>query len=313
MLMKAMVLTRFGAVDKLVMQDVPIARPNDDQVLIKIVATSLNSIDVKTRIGQGATAVCPVVPPVILGWDLSGVVVSGGKAQHWQAGDEVFGSVNFPGLGQTNAQYALITATHLARKPLSISHEEAAAASMAGLTAWQALAGQGHLIAGKRVLIHGASGGVGHMAVQLAKSLGAYVIGTSSRPNKEFVLALGADEHIDYTSAPFEQQVSNIDLVFDTVGGDTAYRSLSVLKDGAELVTILPLQESVIQASIQRNISAHFVLMASGAADMESVAQLLGGKKISVHISHQLPLADLGKAHRLLETGRVVGKIVLTL
>lgn len=312
MQMKAMVLTDFGTVDKFMMQDLPIAKPNDEQVLIKVIATSLNPIDVKTRVGQGAMAVYPVAPPVILGWDLSGVVVCGGKSQHWQAGDEVFGSVNFPGLGKSNAQYALVTAAHLARKPSSISHQAAAAASMAGLTAWQALTGQGHLLAGKRVLIHGASGGVGHMAVQLAKSLGAYVIGTSSQANKEFVLALGADEHIDYKSAPFEKQVSNIDFVLDTVGGDTAYRSLSVLKNGATLVTILPLEESVIQASIKRNIAAHFVLMASCGADMESVARLLSEKKIAVHISHQFPLAELGKAHQLLETGRVVGKIVLT-
>lgn len=312
--MKAMVLHNFGGVGNLTMQECPIPTPGYGQVLIRIIASSINPIDIKTRVGLGSARIFHVAPPVILGWDLSGVVVScGPHTAPWQVGDEVFGSINFPGLGQTNAQYALATAAHLARKPLSISHQEAAAASMAGLTAWQALTKHAQISSGQRVLIHAASGGVGHMAVQIAKSLGAYVIGTSSQSNKEFVLSLGADEHIDYKQAPFEELVHDIDFVFDAVGGETTYRSLAVIKDGGTLVTILPLEDDIMQAFTKRNIHIHFVLMESNSEDMEQISIRLADKIISVHISHQLSLAELGKAHDILETGRTVGKIGLTI
>ena len=308
--MKAAILKDFGSVDNLIMQEISITEPADDQILIKIIASSINPIDVKTRIGAGAASIFSVTPPIILGWDLSGVVVRAGKSQYWHVGDEVFGSVNFPGLGQTNAEYALVKASHVARKPSSISHAEAAASAMVGLTAWQALSG--HSLNGKRVLIHAASGGVGHIAVQLAKQKGAYVIGTSSQANKDFVMALGADEHIDYQHSPFEEQINNIDFILNTIiDKDTACRSISVLKKGGTLISILPLDEATVKAAIEREVNVYSILMNSCSSDMESLACLLGDKKISVHISYQLPLIELRKAHLLLETGRIVGKIVL--
>lgn len=311
--MKTMILGNFGSVDNFHMQDIPIPIPGDGQVLVKVSATSINPIDVKTRIGKGAASWFPVCPPVVLGWDLSGNVMScGPNVEQWQSGDEVFGSINFPGLGKTNAEYTIATAAHLARKPSSISHEEGAAASMAGLTAWQALTKHGPISAGQKVLIHAASGGVGHMAVQIAKSFGAYVIGTSSSTNRDFVLSLGADEHIDYKSGPFEENTRDLDFVLDTIGGETTHRSVSVLKEGGTLVTILPGMEDRTRIESQRkNIHIHFVFMNSSSADMTHVANLLKDRSITVHISHSLPLDELGYAHSIMETGRVVGKIAL--
>ncbi|MCM2448478.1 NADP-dependent oxidoreductase [Rahnella sp. CG8] len=310
--MRAMVLTQFGGVENLQLQDLPIPRPQQGEVLVKIAASSINPIDVKTRQGQGAANFTQVTPPMILGWDLSGtVVVCGTGVEDWKPGDTVFGSVGFPGLGHAHAEYAAVPSGHLARKPENVSHKDAAAASMTGLTAWQALTTR-RLGPGDKVLVHGASGGVGHMAVQIARAFGAQVTGTSSAANREFVLSLGAAHHIDYRVEAWSSYPRDFDFVLDTVGGEATRASLGLLRKGGTLVSILPGQRhELAEAAAAHGVQFHFVLMHSDGEDMAAVADLLARGLVQPAVSHWLSLDQLAQAHVLQESRRTVGKIVL--
>lgn len=322
--MRAVVLTQFGGVESLQVRDLPVPEPKPDEVLVRIAASSVNPADVKTRMGLGAARFTPIALPVVTGWDLSGTVERcGADVTAWRSGDEVFGSVCFPGLGHTHAEYAAVPARHLARKPPAAPHTEAAAASMAGLTAWQALTRQGRPGPGDKVLVHGASGGVGHIAVQMARAFGARVTGTSSAANRAFVLSLGAEDHIDYRDTPWEAYPRDFDIVLDTVGGDAARASLDLLREGGTLVTLLPppgtemTDLSTAGATELARTAAllgrrfHFVLMQSDASGMAAVADRLADGAVRPRIAQILKLADLAQAHTLLESHRTVGKIVL--
>ena len=235
--MKAIFLKEFGSADQLQIQELNIPVAQEQEVLIQVKAISINPVDIKTREGKGAAGKIGEERPIILGWDISGVVTES-RSEKFKVGEEVFGMVNFPGHGKAYAEFVSAPADQLVLKPASISHIDAAAATLAALTAWQALVTNAKIKAGDRVLIHAAAGGVGNYAVQLARHLGAYVIGTSSGAKKDFVLSLGADEHIDYTAVPFEQATSDIDFVLDTIGGDNIDRSLKVIKKGGTIISI---------------------------------------------------------------------------
>src|SRR5688500_852747 len=204
--MKAIVLKDFGGADQLVIRDLPKPVIKENEVLVKAHAIALNPVDVKTRNGKGQAAKLKNEDPMILGWDVSGIIEATGSAvTKFSKGDEVFGMINLPGAGKAYAEFVAAPQEHIILKPSNITHEAAAAASLAAMTAWQALVDQAEIKSGQKILIHAASGGVGHYAVQIAKHFGAYVIGTSSAENKSFVLSLGADEHIDYRSVKFEE------------------------------------------------------------------------------------------------------------
>jgi NADPH:quinone reductase-like Zn-dependent oxidoreductase len=315
-IMKAITLNAFGEVSEFRESTISIPELSDNEVLIKVHALSINPVDVKTRAGGALAGVFKDKSPIILGWDVSGEVTKTGKAvEAFKVGDEVFGMVQFPGAGNAYAEYVAAPAGHLAIKPANITHEAAAAATLAALTAYQVLtevAGPAPL-AGKRVLIHAASGGVGHHAVQIAKHLGAYVIGTSSAPNKDFVLGLGADEHFDYRAQAFENVLSDIDIVLDAVGGDTAERSLNVLKKGGLVVSILHrVNENLLEKAKALGVRAANHLVYSSGKDMTVLAEWLGKGAVKSFISKVYPLNQMGAAHTSLESGRTVGKIVLT-
>jgi len=219
--MEAFILKDFGGTENLIKTEVPLPVVLDDEVMVKVKAISINPVDVKTRLGKGQAGRLKDFDTIILGWDISGIVTEAGRlATTFKKGDEVFGMVNFPGHGKAYAEFVSASERHLALKPDTVSHEEAAAASLAALTAWQILKDKAGIKTGDKVLIHAAAGGVGHFAVQMAKYLGAYVIGTASGKNKDFVLGLGASEHIDYKVQRFEDVLKNIDFVLDTIGGN---------------------------------------------------------------------------------------------
>ena len=309
--MKAIIVAQPGGVENLVhtQTDTPVI--GDNEVLVQVKAISINPVDVKTRAGKGMHGRLKTFSPLILGWDISGVVTASNSAQ-FKAGDEVFGMVNFPGHGKAYAEYVAAPAAHLALKPANISHEEAAAATLAPLTVLQTLVQFGQVKAGQRVLIHAAAGGVGHYAVQIAKHLGAYVIGTSSAANRDFVLSLGADEHIDYRSQQFEKVVSNIDFVLDAIGGDNIDRSLEVINPGGTLVSIPSgLSEQVTEKAKAKGIRGAFILVQSNGEDMKTLADLLSQGKLRSHVSQTFAFADMDKAHLQVESGRTVGKIVV--
>jgi len=309
--MKAIIVTQPGGVENLIhtQTDTPVI--GDNEVLVQVKAISINPVDVKTRAGKGMYGRLKTFSPLILGWDISGVVTASSSPQ-FKAGDEVFGMVNFPGHGKAYAEYVAAPAAHLALKPANISHAEAAAATLAPLTVWQTLVQFGQVKAGQRVLIQAAAGGVGHYAVQIAKHLGAYVIGTSSAANRDFVLSLGADEHIDYRSQQFEQVVGNIDFVLDAIGGDHIDRSLEVIKPGGTLVSIPSgLSEQVTEKAKAKGIRGAFILVQSSGEDMQQLADLLAQGKLRSHVSQTFPFAEMDKAHLQVESGRTVGKVVV--
>lgn len=313
--MKAFVLETPGSVENLVLSNIDMPKISENEVLVQVKAISINPVDVKTRQGKGMYGRLKEISPLILGWDISGVVVETGSAvTEFLVGDEVFGMVNFPGHGQAYAEYIAAPASQLSVKPADVSHEEAAAATLAALTAFQALTTHANVRPGQKVLIHSAAGGVGHFVVQMAKNLGAYVLGTSSAANKDFVLSLGADEHIDYQTQKFEDVVKDADFVLDTIGGDNMDRSLETIKPGGILITIPSgMAESISEKAQARGINGFFFLVSSNGDDMKSVADLLSKGIVKAHVSQTFPFEEMGKAHLQVESGKTKGKVVVTL
>jgi NADPH:quinone reductase-like Zn-dependent oxidoreductase len=245
---------------------------------------------------------------------VSGVVeATGFGVTVFKAGDEVFGMLPYPhGVG-SHAEYVTAPARALAFKPSSVDHVQAGALPLAALTAWQALNDTAHLEAGQRVLIHAAAGGVGHLAVQIAKAKGAYVIGTASAPNHDLVSGLGADEMIDYHETDFAEAVSDVDVVLDTVGGDYPARSLRTLREGGALVSLLPFPPQVAEDAARNQVRAQVMLVEADHAGMTAIADLVTEGKLRPVIAATFPLADAAKAHEQGDTGHVAGKLVLTM
>lgn len=309
--MKAIILKEPGAPSNLIISEIPTPNINSDEVLIQVKAISINPVDAKTRSGKGLYGRLKDEDPLILGWDISGIVTESNSVL-FQKGDEVFGMVNFPGHGKAYAEYVAAPASHLAKKPKNITHNEAAAATLAALTAWQVLITHAKIKKGDRVLIHAAAGGVGHFAVQIAKHIGAYVIGTSSAANKDFVLSLGADKHIDYKTQAFEKAVENIDFVLDTIGGENIDRSLEVIVKGGTLISIpTGLNEAVTEKAKAKNVNGYFILVQSNGEDMQAIANLLENNSIKSHVSKVFSFTQMPEAHMQIESGRTVGKIVV--
>ena len=312
-IMKAITLKGFGGIENLVLSDIPKPAVGEYEVLVQVKAISINPVDAKTRKGSALSRKLESEDPIILGWDIAGVVVEAGiGVVDLKPGDEVFGMVKFPGHGKAYAEYVVAPAIQLAKKPDNISFKEAAAGTLAALTAWQGLVHHTTIKSGDRVLIHAASGGVGHYAVQIAKQFGAYVIGTSSGKNKEFVLSLGTDEHIDYQAQNFESELNNIDLVFDTVGGDYIDRSLEVLKPGGTIISIVSgMNDSVSEKASKKDIIGKRMMVQSSGLDMQSLAGWFEKDLLKSHVSKTYPLVRMGDAHKQIESGRTVGKLVV--
>jgi len=313
--MKAYVLHKTGGVENLVLSEIEKPTPNVDEVLVEIKAISINPVDVKTRTAKELLAmIVGTEPPVILGWDIAGKVTAvGDNITQFVPGDLVFGMVNFPGEGRAYAEYVAAPGDQLAKIPPGTSFEDAAATTLAPLIALQVL--QSRVTRGDRVLIHAGSGGVGHFAIQIAKHLGAYVVSTSSAKNRDFIMALGADEHIDYEQHKFAEVVSDMDFVLDTMGADVLINSLKVVKNGGKVVS-LPGPEfppEVKPYAQQHNIDVSFVLVESNGADMNTLKRMLEDGVLKPHVSKVFPFEQLAAAHLQLETGRTVGKVVVTL
>jgi NADPH:quinone reductase-like Zn-dependent oxidoreductase len=311
--MKAILLHEFGGGDNLIYADVSEPVLQNDDVLVDVKAISINPVDVKTRAGKGLAGRLKDQLPLVLGWDISGTVVAVGKdVTQFRIGDDVFGMVNFPGHGRAYAERVPAPAHHLALKPAGISHEEAAAGTLALLTVYQAMTEHARITTGQRVLVHAAAGGVGHFAVQLAKHFGAYVIGTSSAANRDFILGLGADEHIDYRSQRFEDVVRDVDFVLDTLGGENIVRSLEVIRRGGTIISIPSgLNAEVVALAAAKGIHGQFILVQSSGEDMRAVADLLGRGFIKAHVSKVFAFEEMKAAHAWIESGRTVGKIVV--
>lgn len=312
--MKAIILVQPGSTANLVMRDVQTPQPGNEEVLVQVKSISINPVDAKTRQGGGVYNYGKVSeqPELILGWDISGTVTATNSTR-FAIGDEVFGMVNFPGTGSAYAEYATAPADQLALKPATTSHQEAAAATLAALTALQVFRAAG-VKAGDRVLIHGASGGVGHYAVQLAKEIGAYVIGTSSAANRIFVFSLGVDEHIDYTAVNLPDATHDIDFVFDSLGPENIINSLPVIKNGGKVISIVTqFNEDLASQLAAKNVTGKFLLVQSNGKDMDYLAKLLETGKLKSHVSKSFTLDQMADAHQQIESGKTTGKIVVTI
>ncbi|MDR7375712.1 NADPH:quinone reductase-like Zn-dependent oxidoreductase [Rhodoferax ferrireducens] len=306
--MKAVRIHSYGDRSVLAYEDAPLPTIAADEVLVRVVAASVNPVDWKIREGH-LQSMIPYPLPLTLGWDVSGVVAAvGTEVTAFAVGDAVYSRPDIQRNG-TYAEYVAIRASEVAHKPKTISHIEAAALPLAGITAWQSLFHAAQLAAGQRVLVHAASGGVGSLAVQLAKSHGAYVVATTSGKNRALVQSLGADEVVDYQTQNFATLVSDMDVVFDTLGGAVQEASWEVLKPSGILVSIVspPPEE---QATL-RGLRSAFVFIEPNAPVLEQLAWQVDAGKLRPLIGAEFALQDLAQAHALSETGRVVGKIVL--
>ncbi|MFB7716568.1 NADP-dependent oxidoreductase [Nocardia sp. NPDC056100] len=289
----------------------PVPQPGPSEILVRVHATALNPTDWGHRRRPGLFL---PEPPFVLGWDVSGEVVAVGiGVTLFQPGDEVFGMLPYPHGHGAAAEYVTGPTRAFARKPANLNHIQAAAIPLAALTAWQSLVDAADVQPGQRVLIHAAAGGVGHFAVQIAKSLGAYVIGTASSANHEFVRGLGADEVIDYHAVDVHETVRDVDVILDPIDAEHAIKSMKSLRPNGILVSLRALgADSLVQAGADRGVRAVLILVEADHAGMTALAELAESGTLRPTIAGVFPLADAAKAHALGETGRTVGKLVLT-
>lgn len=308
--MKAVQVHNYGGPEVLRFEDAPRPTPESGELLIKVYAASVNALDWKLRAGY-MKDMFPLPLPYIPGWDVSGVVeATGPGVTQFRKGDEVYAvSDGARGGKGTYAEYGVIKETEAALKPKSIDHVHAAALPVVALTAWQALFDQAGLSNGEKVLIHGAAGGVGSVAVQLAKWKGAHVIGTASGRNQSLLRELGVDEPIDYEKTQFENVVHDVDVVLDTLGGETQKRSWKVLKKGGFLVSIVapPSPEEAAKYGVR----ATFMAGHPSSSQLAEIAKLVDAGKLKPIVGTVLPLSDSRRAHELNETGHGRGKTVL--
>jgi len=299
-----------GGPEVLTIVDTPEPQPLPTEVLVRVRAIGLNPLEARLRAGEFSLL---GKPPFTLGWDISGVVSEAPLTWRFRPGDEVFGMSLFPRAANAYAEVVSAPALHLIRKPASLSHVEAAALPAVGLTAWQGLVDLGAVTAGDRVLVHGGGGGVGHIAIQIAKALGAHVITTASGNKREFVEGLGADEVIDYTTVDFAEVVHDIDLVLDTIGGDTVERSLGVLRPGGHLVTAVAEEDSELAAKFEAaGMRFSGIVVDPDPVALRGLVDLVEQGRLRVHVQETFPFERVADAHRLLGGGHLKGKLVLT-
>ena len=306
--MQAVRFHSYGGSEVLVLEEMPRPQAGTGEVLIGVRAAGVNPLDWKVRAGH-VKAWMQHRLPLIPGWDVSGVVEAVGPGvTDFKTGDAVYGMLDFLRNG-AYAEYVAAGTGNLAPKPNSIDHTQAGAVPLASLTAWQSLFEVAGLKSGQTVLIHAAAGGVGHFAVQFAKRKGARVIGTASADNKSFLQGLGADVVIDYRTTRFEEAVQDVDVVLDTIGGDTQQRSWQVLKKGGILVATLGISSQ--EAARQHGVRGEGVMVHPDASQLGQIAALIDAGNLRPAVNTILPLAEAARAHELSQTGHARGKIVL--
>lgn len=307
-------IDRFGDAarpwDALQLADRPIPQPVDDEVLVRVRAASINPVDWKIAAGQYPPKPADALP-FILGRDLAGTIEAVGTAAHYMLshGDRVFAFIGQDRGAQS--EYVVVKAVELVQVPVDVDFVHAAAAGLVSMTAWQGIFDHGGLEAGQRVLIHGAAGGVGHLAVQFAKWKGARVYATAGAADLDFVRSLGADEVIDYKAQAFEDVARDMDLVFDTQGGETQARSFGVLKQGGCLVSTLePDEDRAAELGIRIAPRWH---AEPNAETLGQVAELIASDLVKVEVARTFPLEQAREGYAFAKDGHPRGKVVLTL
>jgi NADPH:quinone reductase-like Zn-dependent oxidoreductase len=304
--MKAVRIERYGNEDVMELAEVERPKPDAGEVLVKVKAAAVNPVDWKIRDGLGELFGMKL--PIILGCEVAGTVEAVGTGvKDFAAGNDVYGFLGEYSGGY--AEYVAAPAGEFVRKPKQIDFDIAASVPVGALTAWQGIFDHGKLGSGQRILITGASGAVGSMAVQLAKNKGAHVIAIGSGRNEEFVRKLGADEFIDYKKAKFEDKVSGVDVVFDTVGGETQDRAFQTLKRGGFLVSTV--NPPSTEKAKEFGVTVAMVGVIPKPDQLAEINRLVGSGKLKVRVATVLPLAEVKKAHQLSASGHADGKIIL--
>lgn len=306
--MRAIRQRSLGGPEVLELVDVPRPEPGPTEVLVRVTGAGVNPVDWKVRARGGLLG----DPPFTVGWDVAGVVEELGRGvTRFAPGDRVFGMPRFPREAAAYAEYVTAPSRQFALIPDSIGDVEAAALPLAGLTAWQALVETAAVGPGSRVLVLAAAGGVGHLAVQIAKARGAHVIGTARSEKHGFLASLGVDEAVDYTTGPVADRVQGVDVVLDLLGGEAAVDALSTLRDGGIVVTVTGDALRLRELAADR-VRVAGLLVEPDRLGMESLAALADDDALRAHVSETFPLADAARAHEAIEAGRTLGKLVLT-
>ena len=318
--MKAIILNGIGGPDHLEMAELPVPPIKANEVLVKVKAISINPVDAAARNNADLLRYVYQIngdeKQIVLGWDISGIITETGAAvTRFKTGDDVFGMVKFVGQANAYAEYVAAPEADLALKPQNVNFNEASGATLAALTAWQSIVTHGKVRKGDKVVITGASGGVGHYAVQIAKHFGAYVIAVASAENKDFVLSLGADEFIDYRTQAFEDVIQDADIVHDAVWSDDprhVERSLRAIKPGGKLLSlIVDLDEDMQRKLQEKNVTGARVYLHANQDDLQSIACLMAAGKLKTHVSRVFTLEQMPQAHALIQSKNAVGKIVV--
>jgi NADPH:quinone reductase-like Zn-dependent oxidoreductase len=306
--MKAVRIHTYGGPEVLQYEDAPVPQAGEGEVLVRVHAGAVSPFDWKVRAGYLVNWMQHTLP-LVLGWDVSGVIEQAGpSANGFKPGDAVF-SLADPNRDGANAEYMVVNAAQLARKPEGLDHLDTASIPNSGLAAWHSLFTHGGLEKGQTVLIQGAAGGVGSFAVQLAKLHGATVIGTASENHHDYVRELGADEVVDYNAVRFEEVVKDADLVLDTVGGEVLERCWGVLKPGGMLCSVVDFPSA--ETAAQHGVRASFVSAQADPEILEQIAGLIESGQIQSIVSTVLPLSEIQQGHALSQSMHMQGKIVL--
>lgn len=308
--MQAVVIENYGNADALRNKEVSIPKIGADELLIRMQSAGVSPFDIHVRDGWYKDEYYAL--PIILGWELSGIVAAvGADTAGFQIGDAIFAYPAGHRAGSSYAQYNAIKASEAVHKPSTITHHQAAAATMNAITAWQALFDAANIQSGQRVLIQAAAGGIGHLAVQLAKWKGAYVIGTASTHNAEFLKALGVDEFVDYTKVSLAEAIMPVDAVIDTMGGDVLKQSFAAVKKGGTIVTLIDFEG--IKSADEYGVVGKTVFGTPNQVQLQQIAELLAQGILKPHVEAIFPLSQVQQAHQRVESGHTRGKIVLAI
>ncbi len=309
--MRAVVQHSFGGPEVLALEEVAAPAPIPTEVQVRVHAAGVNPVDFKTRAGQGMAAVLGE-PPLRIGWDVSGVVTALGRGvTRFRVGDEVFGMPWFPRQAGAYAEYVTAPSRHFAAKPHALSHTEAAALPLAGLTAWQIVVDTIQLQEGDDLLVHGGAGGVGHLAVQIARARGANVVATARAEQAGFLAGLGVQRTIDYREERFEELVSDLDAAIDFAGA-VGERTLPVLRPGGILVSVPSgVPDELTAAAKRANRRASGFLVEPDPVGLAGLSHLVEAGQLEVHVERVFELEDVAAAHRCAEAHHGGGKIVL--
>jgi NADPH:quinone reductase-like Zn-dependent oxidoreductase len=307
--MRAFVQESVGGPEVLRVAEKPSPRPGSGEIVVRVKAAGINPVDLVVRSGM-----YPLLgePPFSVGWDISGTVAAVGRdVSGLGIGDEVFGMPFFPKQAAAYAEEVVAPAAEIAAKPQALSHEQAAALPLAGLTAWQGLVRVAGLSKGQRALIHGAGGGVGHLAVQIARARGATVVATASAGKADFVRSLGADQVIDYRKADFVAEARDVDVALETIGGDHATETVKALKPGGVMVSLLNVSEAAAAAASERGVRVERISVRPDRDGLIELARLVDTGQLNVHVERAFPLDQAAAAHAF-QAGKPIGKVVLT-